>query len=102
MAKREMKSRNTEETKIENVVQSEPVVEEPKKKESSVSLGVVVGCSKLNIRKEPKADAYVALVVDAGAELKVIDVEKAAGDWYKVITANKVHGFCMKKYVKLV
>lgn len=102
MAKREMKYRNTEETKIENVEQSAPVVEETKKEESSVSLGVVVGCTKLNIRKEPKIDSHVVLVVDAGAELKVIDVEKATGDWYKVITANKVHGFCMKKYVKLV
>lgn len=100
MAKREMKSRNTEETKIEQEVQVEPTVEN-KKETDGVELGVVVDCTKLNIRKEPKIDSHVVLVVDAGAELKVIDSDKARGDWYKVITANKVHGFCMKKYVKL-
>lgn len=96
MAKREMKTQDVEQTKVEQTV--------PEKKEDrtgSVERGIVVDCSKLNIRKEPKKDAHIVLIVDAGAELKVIDSDKHKGDWYKVITANKVHGFCMKKYVKI-
>ena len=96
MAKREMKSQDIEQTKVEQTV--------PKEKDDnkgSVERGIVVDCSKLNIRKEPKKDAHIVLIVDAGAELKVIDSDKHKGEWYKVITANKVHGFCMKKYVKL-
>jgi uncharacterized protein YgiM (DUF1202 family) len=102
MAKREMKTQTAEEVKVEQAVASEPVVEEKKDdKKGSVEKGIVVDCTRLNIRKEPKKDASVVLLVDAGAELSIIDSDKAKGDWYKVITANKVHGFCMKKYVKL-
>lgn len=102
MAKREMKTQNTEEVKVEQAVASEPVVAEKKEdKTGSIENGIVVDCSKLNIRREPKKDADIVLIVDAGAELKVIDSDKHKGDWYKVITSNKVHGFCMKKYVKL-
>ena len=96
MAKREMKTQDVEQTKVEQTA--------PEKKEDrtgSVERGIVVDCSKLNIRKDPKKDAHIVLIVDAGAELKVIDSDKHKGDWYKVITANKVHGFCMKKYVKI-
>ena len=96
MAKREMKTQDVEQTKVEQTV--------PETKEDrtgSVERGIVVDCSKLNIRKEPKKDAHIVLIVDAGAELKVIDSDKHKGEWYKVITANAVHGFCMKKYVKI-
>ena len=101
MAKREIKTQNVEnieETKVEQVA---PVVEEKKEEKSSVSIGIVVDCAKLNIRKAPKKESEIVAIVDAGAELKVIDEDKHAGDWYKVITDNKVSGFCMKKYVKI-
>lgn len=97
MAKREMKPQNVEETKVE---QSEAIVpkETPKekKKEGSVARGIVTGCTKLNIRKAPKADAPIVTVVDAGTELKIFDPEKATNGWYKV-----EKGYCMTKYVKL-
>lgn len=101
MAKREMKKQNVEETNVEQAVeQAEPVVSteapEEKKKEGSVTKGIVTGCEKLNIRKAPKADAPVVTIVDAGTELKIIDPEKATNGWYKV---DK--GFCMAKYVKI-
>ena len=115
MAKREMKTQNIEETKVEQVVpeeqtepiveeQSEPVVKEAKvekKNEGSVSKGKVVECSKLNIRKAPKKDAAVAAIVDAGEILSIIDEDKATGEWYKVVTNKKIEGFCMKKYIKI-
>lgn len=99
MAKREMRTKNVEETKAE---QSEVVTNETAKPETGgVEKGIVVDCVRLKIRKEPKKEAHVVSVVDAGAELRVIDRNEHDGDWYKVITANKVHGYCMKKYVKL-
>ena len=102
MAKREMKARNVEETKVEQAeVNASEAAKMDDSKTGSIERGIVVDCSKLNIRKEPKKDAHIVLIVDAGAELKVIDSDKHKGDWYKVITANKVHGFCMKKYVKI-
>ena len=116
MAKREMKSQNVEETKVEQEVieeatpvveeatieQAEPVVKEKKEdKQGSIEIGVVTGCTSLNVRKKPDKDADVATIVKAGAELKVIDSDKHKGEWYKVITADKVQGFCMKKYIKI-
>lgn len=112
MAKREMKTKNVEETVIEQaelvsepkiiVEQVEPVVEEKKEdKVGSIEKGTVVGCSKLNIRKAPKVDAAVVAIVDAGETLKIVDSNKSKGDFYKVITSNKTEGFCMKKFVKI-
>ena len=104
MAKREMKTQNVEETLVEQEVVEEatPVVEEKKtEKKGSVELATVVGCSRLNIRKEPKKDADVVSVIDAGSEIKVVDRDKHQGEWYKVITADKTKGFCMKQYIKI-
>lgn len=101
MAKREMKSQNvevtevTEETKVEQATAPEETPKE-KEKKGSVTKGIVTGCTKLNIRKAPKADAPIVTVVDAGTELKIFDIEKANNGWYKV---DK--GYCMTKYVKL-
>lgn len=101
MAKREMKTHNVEETKVDTPVVEEKPEEQVKPEVSSISKGTVVNCSKLNIRKGPKSDAKVITIVDAGTKLSIEDIEKAKGDWYKVITDKKVHGYCMKKYVKI-
>ena len=99
MAKREMKSKNVEVTKVEHVeddVAGQTAVPKEQKKEGGVTRGVVVGCEKLNIRKAPKTDAAVVTVVDAGTELRIADIEKAINGWYKV-----ENGWCMSKYVKV-
>lgn len=93
MAKREMKTQNVEETKVE---QSTPTPETKKKTEGGITKGIVTGCEKLNIRKAPKLDAPVVTVVNAGTELRIFDIEKATNGWYKV---DK--GYCMSKYVKI-
>lgn len=103
MAKREMKKRDVEETKVDltEPATEENVVETTKNDVESVTKGVVVDCSKLNIRKAPKMDADIVAIIDAGATLTIIDEGKHAGEWYKVVTDKKVNGFCMKKYVKI-
>mgnify|MGYP003509120095 CR=1 FL=1 len=108
MAKREMKTQNVEETIIEPVIeetiveQSEPIVEVKKEdKEGGIEKGTVVGCTTLNIRKAPASDATVKTRVNAGETLTIVDRHKSKGKWYKVITSNKIEGFCMKDYVKI-
>ena len=102
MAKREMKTMNTEEPKIDEMT---PVVEEPKEETANVgpSLepGIVSGCSKLNIRKKPavKEDNVIA-VVDANTELSV-DLTYKNKEWYKVTTKDGAVGYCMKQYVTI-
>ena len=93
MAKRKMNTQNIEETPVE--------LKEEVETEGSVSEGVVVDCTKLNVRKAPSKESKPVTIVDSGDTLKIVDADKNFGDWYKVITNNKVSGFCMKKYVKI-
>lgn len=98
MAKREMKTKNTEDVGVQAT--ETPVNTE--KKTAGISKGVVVDCEKLNIRKAPKKDSEVPVaIIDKGSKL-TIDEDKSTEDWYRVRTEKNVWGFCMKKYVKLV
>ena len=109
MAKREMKTNNVKEAKVEIancITEEETKVEQvnsitEEKKEGSTSLGVVIDCSKLNIRKKPNKESEIVSIVDSGSNLKVIDPDKHQGEWYKVTTSKGVNGFCMRKYVEL-
>lgn len=62
--------------------------------------GVVVGCSKLNIREEPDREAGVVTVVAKGTNLKV-DMETYDGEWIAVCTASGIQGFCMADYIEI-
>lgn len=63
-------------------------------------VGVVVGCSKLNVRSKPATDADVLVVLDANSEVE-IDPARSTNDWVKIITAAGVDGFCMRKFVSV-
>lgn len=65
-----------------------------------IKKGVVHDCSALNVRKSPRGDATVLMVISKDAPLK-IDTSKSTSNFYKVITESGVEGFCMKKYVKV-
>lgn len=73
------------------VEQSEPVVSKPVN-------GTVTGCAKLNVRKEPNAEADVVAVINEGSEV-VINRIKSTVDFYAVCTAAGIEGFCMKKFI---
>ena len=60
--------------------------------------GVVVGCSKLNVRANPDATADVVCVIDVASEIN-INVEKSTNDWFYVCTAAGIEGYCMRKFV---
>lgn len=82
---------------IVDVVEDVEVVEETVP-ESVPQIGVVCNCQKLNVRKKPDTDAKVACIINADEEVEIIDDSNK--DFYEV-KANKVKGFCMKKYIKI-
>lgn len=65
------------------------VVEEPKAK-----TGVVANCNKLNVRKDAKADAAVARIIDAGTKVTIME---EVGGFYKIGDSE----YCMKKFIRV-
>lgn len=63
-------------------------------------IGVVTDCLRLNVRKEPDADAEVVAIIDALSQVTV-DLENSTELFCKVRTAAGIEGFCMKKYIQL-
>lgn len=80
---------------VETVETAEPVIEEPKP-----VIGIVVGCTKLNVREAANADADPVGTVEAGSEVE-IDESKSTEYFYKVCTAAGLEGFCMKKFITI-
>lgn len=61
-------------------------------------IGVVSGCSKLNIRKNPNPNSEILCSVNEGSKL-MIDRDGSTSEWYSVCTEAGFDGFCMKAYV---
>ena len=78
---------------IDDSVSVDEIVEET---ESLV--GVVSGCAKLNVRKEPNITSEPVCIVSEKTVL-LIDQDLSTDEWYKVYTEAGIEGFCMKKYV---
>ena len=74
-------------------VQVEPEVTTPATKP-----GFVYGCSKLNVRSEPKADASIICEIEQKSEVE-IDLANSTDDFYKVCLASGIEGFCVKTYI---
>lgn len=66
-----------------------PIVEEVKPK-----TGVVIGCSKLNVRKAPKTEAKILTTINKGSTVTIHD---EIGDFYKIGDKE----YCMKKYISV-
>ena len=84
------------EIKPENEITTE--VEEPPKKEKV--LGTVVNCPRLRVREHPSINAVVAAEIDEGSEV-VINEDKSTEEFYSVITATGLEGYCMKDYIQV-
>ena len=87
---------------VEEVVapEAEAVVEEVAV-ENEVKIGVVVDCMKLNVRNNPSMMAEIALTIDKGTEVEILD---ECDDFYFVRKDNTTEGFsgwCMKKYISV-
>lgn len=62
--------------------------------------GYVIGCDKLNVRKEDNKDSEVLCVINKSAEVKV-NIAESTIYFYKVYTASGVEGYCMKEYISV-
>ena len=76
---------------VEPVVEPE-VVEAPKPTRKK---GVVVNCTKLNVRKAPKADAKILGTLDANTTVTIYD---EVGNFYKI---GPTEEYCMKNYISV-
>lgn len=80
-----------------NYVAPEPEIEivdntsEPK-------IGIVVGCSRLNVRAKPRADADVVCIINCDSKV-VIDEENSTKNFYKICTEVGVEGYCMTQFI---
>lgn len=83
-------------------VKDEPAVDEieTETETATETVGVVVGCDRLNIRKMPNINAKIITTAKVGTEL-YIDVDNSTDKWYCVCTAAGIEGFCMKDYVDI-
>lgn len=61
-------------------------------------VGIVVGCEKLNVRKEPSVNSEVVFEFPRSMEVEIF-AEKSTEDWFYVCNAAGIEGFCMKKYI---
>lgn len=66
--------------------------------EATNPVGVVVGCEKLNVRKEPSINSEVVFQFPCNMEVEIF-VDKSTEDWFYVCNAAGIEGFCMKKYI---
>ena len=89
-----------EETVEENV---EPVVEEVTEDNipdpTNFVEGVVVKCTKLNVRENPSKDANVVKILDRKTSV-MIDIEKSTDDFYFVYTLD-FEGYCVKDFLEI-
>ena len=72
----------------------EPVATEP-------TVGIVVDCSRLNVRAKPRVDANVICVIERNSKV-VIDEKDSTKNFYKICTAVGVEGYCMKQFVNIL
>lgn len=87
----------------ETVTETEPVIEKKpeKKPEQKVKKGIVVDCTKLNVRTNPHPNAHIELTIDKGTEVEIV---RSEGDFYFVRKGTPTEGFngwCMKKYISV-
>lgn len=87
------KMSTTPEAVVETVTPetSEPTVTDTVEE---VKTGTVVGCSRLNIRKAPNANAKILATINKGA---IVTIQDEVADFYKIGKKE----YCMKKYISI-
>lgn len=62
--------------------------------------GKVVGCDRLNVRKEPSASSEVVKVINRDEEV-MLDEMESTDEFYRVCTQDGSEGYCMRKYIEV-
>ena len=92
-----------QETPVEKVITQEELQKETDEEEKPLLIGIVKWAGGLNIRKEPKKDSEIVVVVANGSEM-TIDEENSTDTFYKVQGSCKdvlFEGYCMKEFVEI-
>ena len=63
--------------------------------------GIVIGCEKLNVREKPSKDSKALCIINKSEEVEIDMDAHVTSDFYKVITATGVEGYCMSKYINI-
>ena len=67
---------------------------------NDILLGVVTGCERLNVRKEPSSTAAIVCEIENKTEV-MIEESESTEDFYKVFTVSGIDGFCMRKFIEI-
>lgn len=60
-----------------------------------------VNCKLLNVREAPSKDANVVCKIASKNEVE-IDLENSTDEFFKIVTAAGVEGFCMREFITLI
>lgn len=92
-----------EETVVEPETEDAREAESEPLEETAVvdTIGIVVDCKKLRVRKLPNAISETLCEIPASSTVK-IDLEKSTVGFYKVCTEAGIEGYCMKQYIAVV
>lgn len=78
------------------VEETKPIVDT----KPEIIYGKVVGCTKLNVRKEPIVTSDIVRTVNKDEKI-VINLDKSNDEFYSV-RLGAIKGYCMKKYIEIV
>lgn len=73
-------------------------IDEVEPEEDEVLIGVVSGCSKLNVRFMPNIESDIVCKIVNNTEV-MIDESESTDEFYKVYISSGIEGYCMKKYI---
>ena len=73
---------------------------EPEVEESTVIIGVVTNCEKLNVRAIPHKYGKIRQVINESSKVQ-IDEKESTDEYYKVYTESGIEGYCKKEFITI-
>ena len=89
--------------KVENQNETENGKTTEPENTGAVTAAKVTGCTRLNVRKQPKKDAEVVCIITNENNIQV-DLDNSTEDFYKISTSCNnvlIEGYCMKQYITI-
>lgn len=87
-------------TPVADVTAPIVVIEPAEKPECEFVVGVVTGCSRLNVREAPETMANVICTIPVWSEVQICMTHEY-DMWYHVYTAAGQEGYCMKQFIDI-
>ena len=67
---------------------------------SEPTIGSVVDCNMLNVRKEPSIESEVLCEISWSTELMVYE-DESTDEFYKICTASGIECYCINKFISI-